>query len=134
MVRKKLSEDNIEDIGGFNELIDVRDMYEDDGEFFVSVKVENKHTNPLGIVHGGLIFSLCDTVVGGFCLYNDKPSVTLDSNIFFYKSAKAGDTLIAKLVPRKEGRNVSVYMVEVTNQKDEKIADATLTMMQVHYK
>lgn len=134
MVRKKLSSGEVEEVGKFNDLINIRNIYEEEGEFFVSVKVEDKHTNPLGIAHGGFLFSLCDTAAGGYCHYKNKTTVTLDSNMYFYKSALPGDTLKASVLPRKEGRNILVIMVEIVNQKNEKIADATLTMMKVHDK
>jgi acyl-CoA thioesterase len=134
MVRKKLSSGEVEEIGGFNDLIDIRNVYEENGELFVSVKVEDKHTNPFGIAHGGFIFSLCDTAAGSYSYYKNKTTVTLDSNIQYYKPGKVGDTLTAKAIPRKEGRNISVILVEVVNQKNEKIADATLTTVEVKEK
>lgn len=118
--------------GQFHKLIGVTEVLVDEEDFvYVQVKMEEKHTNPLGIAHGGSLFTLCDVAAGARMAYIKQNSVTLDSNINYYKPGRVGDTLIAKVIPRREGRSTSIYLVEVRNQDDVLLADMMATMFHI---
>ncbi|MDT2768003.1 PaaI family thioesterase [Globicatella sulfidifaciens] len=118
--------------GQFHKLIGVTQVLVDEDDFvYVQVKMEEKHTNPIGIAHGGFLFTLCDVAAGARMAYIKQNSVTLDSNINYYKPGKVGDTLTAKVIPRREGRNTSIYLVEVRNQDDVLLVDMMATMFHI---
>lgn len=54
-----------------------------DGTSVVEVKLAQESLNPLGMAHGGLIFTLCDVATGVAARTGGRITVTLDSNIHF---------------------------------------------------
>jgi uncharacterized protein (TIGR00369 family) len=87
-------------------------------------------TQPSGIVHGGAIATLIDTVVVGaiLSLYDDpaegsKGLVTVSSSIQYLASGK-GDDLIAQARVRKRGKNLTFVEVEVATADGREIAHA----------
>lgn len=87
----------------------------------VKLYITNKTLNPYGIVHGGLIFALGDTVMGVTCRSTGRDAVTLDANINFIKPGK-GSFLLAVSEVVKMGKNTSVLKANIYNDKDELIA------------
>ena len=73
--------------------------------------VENKHLNPLGKLHGGMIMTFVDHSLSGAAFHSvgNKPCITISLHIDFVASAKAGDIVdgIAE-VTRKTGSLVFV--------------------------
>ena len=59
-----------------------------DGTSVVEVKLVQESLNPLGMAHGGLIFTLCDVATGVAARTGGRITVTLDSNIHFLRRAK----------------------------------------------
>ena len=99
-----------------------------DGTSVVEVKLAPESLNPLGMAHGGLIFTLCDVATGVAARTGGRITVTLDSNIHYYRPGRAGHKLTAVAYERKRGRKTSVYMVEVHDDEGVHIADAVFTM------
>lgn len=115
--------------GGLHNLLDVHEAFFDaQGRFSLRLKVTEQLLNPRGAVHGGTLFALCDCAVGTYLASQQKWAVTLDSTVHFYRPGKPGDVLIAAVSERKMGRSVSTFLVEVWNQEERHIADATFTM------
>lgn len=54
-----------------------------------------RHLNEAGIPHGGVYFSLADTVFGAATDYVNEKLVTIHGAIDFFASAELGDKLIA---------------------------------------
>lgn len=77
--------------------------------------------NPYNIVHGGLIFSLGDTVMGVTCRATGRKAVTLDANINFLHQG-TGKYLIAKSELLKSGKTTCVLKANIYNYKEELIA------------
>ncbi|MGN0483311.1 MAG: PaaI family thioesterase [Lachnospiraceae bacterium] len=90
-------------------------------------RAEKRHTNPNGSVHGGMLFTLADTIAGVAGESRGRVVTTINSNINYLKPAFEGDLLTAEAVERKVGATISVYDVSITNQKGTLIATATLT-------
>lgn len=74
------------------------------------------HLNGLGLVNGGVLFTLGDYALAVAANANGSQTVTLNSTIDFIKSAKEG-TLVAVAIPIKVGRTISRYKVEVTHEE-----------------
>lgn len=92
------------------------------GEAELEIPVEAKHLNPLGIVHGGVIFSLADTVMGLAINTLDADCVTMDAQINYIKPGKVGDVIKARGMVVKFGRKIIVTRAEIVNQKNELVA------------
>ena len=75
--------------------------------------IEEKHLNPWGISHGGLLFTLLDTIAGTAGRYStgnmDEPKnlVTLSSTVYFVKAALPG-LVVAKADVVKSGKNIVI--------------------------
>lgn len=113
---------------GMNELLGISVNRLGNGYAEASLKVDEKTLNPMGMAHGGTVFTLCDVAAGSAAAARGIMAVTLDSSIDYYKSAPRGDVITAVATERKRGKNVSVFHVEVCNQNDVRIAEARFNM------
>ena len=86
--------------------------------------------NNLGVAHGGYIFGLADTAAGIAAMTNGGNVVTVDSNISYFKPAK-GDRIIAKANALKVGKTISVFEVEILDEKDDMVARASMTFYNI---
>lgn len=77
---------------------------------------------------GGAIFALCDIAMGSYFTLQKMRPVTLNSTIHFYRPGQLGSVLTAVVNKRKDGRTTSVYLVEVCDDQEKHVADATFTM------
>ena len=82
--------------------------------------------NPFNIVHGGLIFSLGDTLMGIMAKKIRKDAVTLNSSINYISPGK-GKYLIATCKVIKNGKNICILEAIIKNNKDKLIATMTGT-------
>ena len=99
-----------------------------DGGATVELDLTEELLNPLGMAHGGTIFTLCDIAAGSAAASHGLVAVTLDSNIHYYRPGRLGKTLTAVAYERKRGKKTAIYMVEVFDDEHKHIADATFTM------
>lgn len=89
--------------------------------------VKDELKNPYGMVHGGCIFTLADTIGGSAALTHDKPIVTVDSNIHYLSPAVNTTKLIAEAREIKYGSKIAVYEVNITNDNGDLIATSTMS-------
>lgn len=85
----------------------------------INLRLEERHTNPNGVMHGGVITSLMDEAVGaviaaarGLDAMRNAPHSTVDMNVSFLSSARAGDEIIVEARPLKVGRSVAFAEAE----------------------
>ncbi len=118
-----------QDANGLNKLMHMHVVTLDkDGGATVEVELTEELLNPLGMAHGGTIFTLCDIAAGSAAASHGLVAVTLDSNIHYYRPGHPGRMLTATAYERKRGRATAIYMVEVFDNIGHHIADATFTM------
>lgn len=65
--------------------------------------------NPLGIVHGGVYFTLMDQLAGMAAAATGRAGVTLDCSVNYLKSARMGDRVRCTVESVHLGRSVAVY-------------------------
>ena len=82
--------------------------------------------NPMGIVHGGALFTLADTVAGTAAFTTGHTCVTLDSSMQFLAAAR-GDKVFCVATPKKIGRTIVVYDVALTDGEERLVASGTFT-------
>jgi acyl-CoA thioesterase len=99
------------------ELIDVKEGYSK-----IKMTIRKEMVNGFGIVHGGLPFSLADSAFAFACNNRNNLSVALDVTITFTKAVNVGDVLTAEAKEIHNGRSTGVYLISVTNQKNEQVA------------
>lgn len=105
------------------ELEEVREGY----SRLVLREISKKHLNGNGRIHGGLIYTLCDSACGSLMDYYGGKSSTIEGNIQYLNNPKETKAIICEASILKRGNRVSFIEVKVTNQKKEKIAAATFT-------
>lgn len=71
-----------------------------------SVVPKEGHTNPLGMVHGGLTMSIADAVMGNAIRTLGIKAVTVDCSIGFVASAALNEKIIARGKVLKAGRTM----------------------------
>lgn len=93
------------------------------------LEVRPEFANPLGMVHGGCIFSFADTI-GGLAATSRNPEVkvvTLNSSINYLKPAVDTKKLIAESREIKYGSKVAVYEVNIYNDSEELLANVNIS-------
>lgn len=81
--------------------------------------------NPHGMIHGGAIATLADTVGGSCACSTGGICVTASSTMEFLRPAY-GD-LFCEATPKKLGRKLSVIQVVITNCEGKSVATGTFT-------
>ncbi len=82
--------------------------------------------NPMGIVHGGALFTLADSVAGTAAFTTGRTCVTLDSSMQFLAAAK-GDKVYCTARPKKLGRTIVVYDVTLVDSQDRLVASGVFS-------
>ena len=91
------------------------------------MKAEKLHLNPLGIIHGGCLFSLADTVSGTAIMGYGCRVTTVNGSIQFLRPGKPEGTITAVARTVKHGKTFSVCDCQVFDDTDALIAATTMT-------
>lgn len=116
--------------GGYNGMHGLRVVAVREGYAEVMLPASEKILNPLGDIHGGAIYTLCDVAAGTAAASRGRVGVTLSANVNYLRPGRAGEALTAVTKEVKHGRQTAVYEVEVT-QGERVIASAIFTMFYV---
>ena len=106
----------------FSQWLGIEVMEIREGYSRIQMTVRPEMLNGLGIVHGGVAFSLADSAFAFACNNRNNLSVALDVTITFTKAVHIGDVLIAEAKEVHNGRSTGVYLISVFNQKEEQVA------------
>ncbi len=69
-------------------------LYVDRERRVVAIRVTERHVNPLGIAHGGMLATLADTAIGMMMLLEagkNHPAVTVNLSLDYFDAARPGD-------------------------------------------
>jgi acyl-CoA thioesterase len=99
------------------EVIEIKEGYSK-----IQMLVRAEMLNGLGIVHGGIAFSLADSAFAFACNNRNNLSVALDTSINFVKAIHIGDTLIAEAIEMHNGKSTGIYHITITNQNQQTVA------------
>jgi uncharacterized protein (TIGR00369 family) len=122
-IEKEFARESLEHMLGFKFFID------DKHQVTIKCPIESKHLNLRKDVHGGVIAALADTATGvAFSVHEGQlvSSATVDLDIKFIKSVKAG-TLIARPKVLRRGNRLGFVECEIRNDDDTLIAKASGT-------
>lgn len=89
--------------------------------------VTEEDTNPLGVPHGGLYFTMADNACGFAMSTHGYVAVTVNSTFNFMRGAQVGDHLTTEAFEVKCGKTIAVYEARVTNQTGDLIGNGTFT-------
>ena len=92
----------------------------EEGRVVMSIKLDDRHMNPGGMLHGGILTTLMDEATGhaivtvrGLEVMAEAPHVTVDMNVSFLSSARQGDELECEARTVRVGRSVVFAEAEV---------------------
>lgn len=114
--------DKMMDHDAFSQWMDVKVLEIKEGYSRIQMIIRKEMVNGFGIVHGGIPFSLADSAFAFACNNRNNLSVALDVTITFTKAVNIGDTLTAEAKEVHNGRSTGVYLITVSNQKNEQVA------------
>lgn len=90
------------------------------------LRLQERHTNPHGLMHGGVITTLMDEVLGGVIASVrgmeamwKAPHATVDMNVTFLSNARAGDEIFVEGRVLKIGRSVAFGEAEARRRRDQ---------------
>ena len=119
-----------EDEGEFTQLVGTALSSAEEGRAEVSLRAEERHLNPSGTVHGGVISTLIDVSMAealNTMVEEGEQPFTIQSTVNYMKPGKPG-TLISTAEVRKGGERITIVEAEVVQEDDgEVIALATGT-------
>ncbi|MFV0474097.1 MAG: hydroxyphenylacetyl-CoA thioesterase PaaI [Pikeienuella sp.] len=92
------------------------------GHARLSLKVERRHAQALGICHGGVIFTLADSAFAYACNSHGAPAVSQHATISYLAPARIGDVLVAEAREVHRAGRSGLYDIDVANQKGETVA------------
>ncbi|HEU4895648.1 MAG TPA: hotdog fold thioesterase [Acidimicrobiia bacterium] len=84
-----------------------------DDEIVVELEVSDRHTNFLGVGHGGMVFSLADCAFS-LASNNAGDAVAIDTHLVLTAASRPGDRLQATVRELSRGRTLGTYRAEVT--------------------
>ena len=95
------------------------------------IVLKEKHTNPMGSAHGGLVFALADTIGGMAAMSYGDNVVTLNASVCFLNPAIDTEYIDAEATVIRNGRTTEIYDVMVRTTEEVDIAKVTLTYYKV---
>ena len=124
---KKLAKERIESHPFARNLgISVDEIRE--GEASCSITVKDFMFNPVGSVHGGVLYSLADTTAGCAVIsYENHRITTVDGSLHFLRAAMNIDTLYGRAKVIKRGKRLSTVHVEILDPEGKLLDDGTFT-------
>ncbi|MEE1312267.1 MAG: PaaI family thioesterase [Lachnospiraceae bacterium] len=91
------------------------------------MKIEERMLNPYGAIHGGVLFSLADTVGGTAALSRGFYIVTSTGTINYLRGTRASREITAIATEVKPGKTLSIYDVEMKDEHGRLVAKAVMT-------
>jgi acyl-CoA thioesterase len=102
----------------FSQWLGIEIMEVREGYCKAKMKLREDMINGLGVVHGGVAFSLADSAFAFACNNRNNLSLALDTSINFTKPLIPGDELVAEANELHNGKSTGVYLVTLYNQNN----------------
>ena len=108
------------DMSGFNpfgDLIGLQFVKCEGGQSRCTLEVEPRLLNPHGVVHGGVLYSMADTGMGGAMytvMEKEELCATIEIKIVYFKAVRSG-TLVCDTRIISRGRRVAALESEITS-------------------
>ena len=106
----------------FSQWLGIQAITIKEGYSRIKMTVRSEMMNGLGIVHGGIAFSLGDSAFAFACNSRNNLSVALDTSINFIKPVHVDDVLVAEAKEIHNGKSTGLYQITIFNQRDHIVA------------
>ena len=119
-------------VRGFDALIGSQIQRIEPGRAVFTLKVEEKHLNPMGTLHGGVLLTMADTTAGCACAYEPTVCPTLEGKLNFLAPCFLGDFLRMEGQELRHGKTILACEVKAWNQHGNLVAAGLFTYMKSH--
>ena len=112
-----------ENTGGFTDLVGTEVVSAEEGRAVITIKAQQRHLNPSGTVHGGLISTLIDVSMAealNTITQEDEQPFTIQITVNYMKPGKVG-TLTSTAQVRKGGERITIVEAEVVQEEDDEV-------------
>ena len=92
-----------------------------EGRAVARVTIDDRHLNGIGIVHGGLLFTLADMAFAAAAHTRGRVAVAINNSITYIKAAQ-GKTLRAEASEVSRNSRLATYAVNVLDETGEVVA------------
>ena len=99
-----------------------------DNQISIGLVVGERHTNFLGLGHGGMVFSLADCALSLASNSEHERALAVDAHIALTAASRPRDRLTAHVTPAGASSKLATYRIEVENQDQRPIALFTGTV------
>jgi acyl-CoA thioesterase len=82
------------------------------------LRPEARHTNFVGTIHGGALFSLADAAIGVASNSWGRVCVLLSAEAQFLSAARVGDVLLSRATERSRTRRTASFAIDVVSEAD----------------
>lgn len=110
------------DHDGFSQWLGVQVLDSGVGYSKIQLVVQKSMLNGFGVAHGGIAFSLADSCLAFASNSYGQHAVSIETSINHLQPVFEGDTLTAESAETSRTRKTGLYLVKITNQKDELVA------------
>ena len=115
--------------GGFQKEVGFQVIPAKSGHGFTTVsgRVERRHLNINGVVHGGVYATILDTAMGGSVvtlLADDETTATTSLYVEFLRAAREGEVLTARGTVLRRGRHIAFAEGNLVGSDGERLSQA----------
>jgi acyl-CoA thioesterase len=114
-IHRYMRQDRLADLLGI-EILEVAP-----GRARVRLRIDDRHLNGAGVVHGGTIFALADVAFAGASNAHGTLALALDASISFVKALSSG-TLVATAREEVRTTKIGCYSIRVEEEGGELVA------------
>jgi uncharacterized protein (TIGR00369 family) len=119
-------------LGGFNQAVGLAFSKATPDEFAAELTIDDRHRQPYGLVHGGLLCAMIETVCSAAAALNvfgaGKTAVGLENSTSFLRAVRAG-RLICRAQPLVRGRRSHVWEGQIHDDRDRLVASGRVRMV-----
>ncbi|MDB5198280.1 MAG: thioesterase [Chitinophagaceae bacterium] len=116
-VVEKMMQDDL-----FSQWLGIKILEIREGYSKIKMTIRSEMINGLGVIHGGIAFSLADSAFAFACNNRNNLSLALDTSINFLKPVHVNDELIAEAKEIHNGKSTGLYQVSIINQHNHTVA------------
>jgi len=130
VMRRQPTSTSEESVGALGDLLGIRTVAREPGKSRMRLDVDPAWSNPNGVLHGGVVYTLVDYSMGGAVQPNlpeGQFCTTIEAKISYLASVREG-ALTAETEVVKQGRNIAFTESKVTDDTGRLVATATGSM------
>lgn len=111
----------------FSNHLNMKTIKMEEGYAEGELKIKPEHYNAQGILHGGLLFTMADSIGGSAARTTGKEVVTVNSTMEFLSPGENVETLYAYAKALSMGNRIMRFRVELYDQRKKLLAEGNFT-------